>query len=63
MVSFLIVRVLIQAADLLVARLIPAAAAAIGASVYGALAGSALVVLVWVPYFLRSRRVANTFVR
>src|SRR5215470_7316419 len=36
---------------------------AIGPSVYGALAGSALVVLVWVPYLLRSRRVANTFVR
>lgn len=63
MVTFLIVRVLIQGADLLVARAIPAAAAAIGPSVYGALAGSALVVLVWVPYLLRSRRVANTFVR
>jgi len=63
MVTFLIVRVLIQAADLLVARLIPAAATAIGPSVYGALGGSLVVVLVWVPYFLRSRRVANTFVR
>ena len=63
MVTFLIVRVLIQGADLLVARVIPAASAAIGPSVYGALAGSALVVLVWVPYLLRSRRVANTFVR
>ena len=63
MVTFLIVRVLIQAADLLVALLIPVAAAAIGPSVYSALGGSLVLVLVWVPYFLRSRRVDNTFVR
>jgi hypothetical protein len=59
MIAFLVVRLVIQAADLLVARLIPAA----GPGAYGALGGSAIVVLVWVPYFLRSRRVANTFLR
>jgi hypothetical protein len=31
--------------------------------VYSALGGSLVLVLVWVPYFLRSRRVDNTFVR
>jgi hypothetical protein len=39
-----------------------AAAAAIGPTVYGALAGGVLVVLIWVPYVLKSRRVASTFV-
>lgn len=63
MILFLIVRVLIQMADILVARSIPLAAASIGPRVYGAFAGNVLVVLVWVPYFLRSRRVAATFVR
>jgi len=63
MVTFLIVRVLIQTADLLVARLIPAAATAIGPSVYSALGGSLVLVLVWVPYLCRSQRVANTFMR
>jgi hypothetical protein len=63
MIAFLIVRVGIQVADLLVARMIPAAAASIGPAVYGALAAGGLVVVIWVPYFLKSRRVAATFVR
>src|SRR5215831_15933291 len=37
--------------------------AAIGPSVYSALGGSLVLVLVWVPYLRRSRRVANTFVQ
>jgi len=63
MIVFLIVRVVIQVGDILVARMIPAAAATIGPSVYGALAGNLLVVLIWVPYFIKSRRVAATFIR
>jgi len=63
MIAFLIVRVAIQMADIFVARSIPIAAASIGPRVYGSLAGNLLVVLVWVPYFLKSRRVAATFVR
>jgi Protein of unknown function (DUF2569) len=63
MIAFLIVRVVIQVADIFVASSIPVAAGSIGPRVYGSLAGNLLVVLVWVPYFLKSRRVAATFVR
>jgi hypothetical protein len=63
MIAFLIVRVAIQMADIFVASSIPVAAGSIGPRVYGSLAGNLLVVLVWVPYFLKSRRVAVTFVR
>jgi hypothetical protein len=62
MIAFLIVRVVIQMADVFVATSIPLAAASIGPRVYGSLAGNLLVVSVWVPYFLKSRRVAATFV-
>ncbi|HUO64609.1 MAG TPA: DUF2569 domain-containing protein [Terriglobales bacterium] len=63
MIAFLVVRLLVQFADMLVARMIPAAAASVGPAVYGALAGGVLVVLIWVPYFQKSRRVATTFIR
>jgi hypothetical protein len=63
MIAFLIVRVVIQMADIFVASSIPVAAGSLGPRVYGSLAGNLLVVLVWVPYFLKSRRVAATFVR
>lgn len=63
MIAFLIVRVVIQMADILVASSIPVAAGSIGPRVYGSLAGNLLIVFVWVPYFLKSRRVAATFVR
>ncbi len=63
MIAFLIVRVVIQMADIFVASSIPVAAGSIDPRVYGSLAGNLLVVLVWVPYFLKSRRVAATFVR
>ena len=62
MIAFLIVRVAIQMGDIFVATSIPVAAASIGPRVYGSLAGNLLVVSVWVPYFLKSRRVAATFV-
>jgi len=63
MITFMITRVVFQAADLGVALMIPATAARIGPAVYGALAGSILVALLWVPYFTRSRRVEATFTR
>jgi hypothetical protein len=63
MITFLIVRVIIQVADIFVASSIPLAAGSIGPSVYGSLAGNLLVVSVWVPYFLKSHRVAATFGR
>jgi hypothetical protein len=34
-----------------------------GPAVYGALAGSILVPVIWVPYLVRSRRVEATFIR
>ena len=63
MITFMITRVVFQAADLGVARMIPATAARIGPEVYGALAAGVLVALIWVPYFIRSRRVESTFTR
>ena len=63
MITFMITRVLFQAADLGVALMIPATAARTGPAVYGALAGAILVTLIWVPYFIRSRRVESTFIR
>ena len=62
MIAFLIVRLAVEGADLVVARMIPSAAAAITPAIYAALGGGLLVVLIWVPYFLRSRRVHATFV-
>lgn len=63
MITFMIARVVFQAADLGVALMIPVTAARIGPAVYGALALGILVTLIWVPYFIRSRRVEATFVR
>jgi hypothetical protein len=34
-----------------------------GPAVYGALAGSILVPVIWVPYLVPSRRVEATFIR
>lgn len=63
MIMFLVTRVLFQAADLGLALMIPITAARIGPEVYGALAAGILVALIWVPYFIRSRRVEATFTR
>ncbi len=63
MITFMILRVVGQVADLGVTLMIPATAARIGPAAYGSLAGSVLVALIWVPYFIRSRRVQATFLR
>ncbi len=63
MIMFLITRVLFQAADRGLALMIPITAARIGPEVYGGLAAGVLVALIWVPYFIRSRRVQATVVR
>jgi uncharacterized protein DUF2569 len=63
MIGFLIARVVGQVADLGVALTIPATAARIGPAAYGAIIGSVLVAGIWVPYFVKSRRVEATFVR
>jgi hypothetical protein len=63
MIMFLVTRALFQAADLGVALMIPITAARIGPEVYGALAAGILIALIWVPYFITSRRVEATFIR
>ncbi len=63
MITFMVVRVVGQVADLGVALMIPATAARIGPAAYGGLASGILVTLIWVPYLIKSRRVEATFVR
>jgi hypothetical protein len=63
MITFMILRVVGQVADLGVAIMIPATAARNGPVAYGSLAGCVLVAAIWVPYLVRSRRVEAIFIR
>ena len=63
MIAFMIARVAAQAVDTGLALLIPATAARMGPEAYVGLLSGVLVALVWVPYLVKSRRVALTFVR
>lgn len=62
MIAFLIARALAQIADLAVAFRIPLVANSLPLSSFGGVAIAIVVALIWVPYFVRSRRVAATFV-
>ncbi len=54
--------VAIQAIDILLMSQIPMAASQLGAGDFRELARAVISAAIWIPYFLKSKRVANTFV-
>ena len=54
--------VAIQAVDILLMSQIPMAASQLGSGDFRELARAVISAAIWIPYFLKSKRVANTFV-